>query len=212
MTLRLSLALLAAFVTQYPFFPGRTIQNPSLQQWENDRVRVRRIALAPGEALTDDRGGDAVLVYMTADLDGRMPPAEAAWYGGGSRELRNRGRARFEGLLVEFKNVAQRVSGATLPEAYGWPDVVDAWRLIENPQVTVIKQRLYPVTYYDSQHFHNEDVIVVYLGAGYTWPPVRTLGYYRVHRGDFDVVPANTLHSFANAGGDPLVFLVIAPK
>jgi hypothetical protein len=149
---------------------------------------------------------------MTADLDGRMPPAEASWHAGGPRELRNRGRARFEGLLIEFKNVTQRTSGATLPEAYGWPDVVDAWRLIENPQVTVVKERLYPVTYYDSQHFHNEDVIVVYLGAGYTWPPVKTLGYYRVNRGDFDIVPANTLHSFANAGGDPLVFLVIAPK
>ena len=48
-------------------------------EFEDEQVRVLRIRLEPGrEAMAHDHP-DAVLVYFTADLQGRMPPAEAEW-------------------------------------------------------------------------------------------------------------------------------------
>ena len=61
-------------------------------------------------------------------------------------------------------------------------------------------------------HFHAEDVIVVYLRGGYTYPGADFWGAVRVGRGDVDVIPANTMHRLANAGSDPLELLVIVPK
>ena len=74
----------------------RTMATPP--SWENDQFRVRRIALAPGAQMVPPEGQDTVLVFLTADLDGRMPPAEAVWLDRGSRPLENRGHQRFDSL------------------------------------------------------------------------------------------------------------------
>lgn len=54
--------------------------------------------------------------------------------------------------------------------------------------------------------------VAIYLGGGYAWPINGMWGSYRVTRGDIDLVPANTLHTFGNAGGDPLDVVFVIPK
>jgi hypothetical protein len=195
-------------------------------EWESDQFRVRRIALPAGAGATDPGTADSVVVFLTADLDGRMPPAEAVWQPAGTRSLDNRGRARFDAIVIDIKDTGAAVSGGTPTEAIPSTDRIDTWRLIDNPRVLVTKLRYAPVTALDPMHFHPRDTAVVYLKGGYIWPMVeQSREFYpyawpfmrgspsqRVERGDVDVVPANTFHSFGNAGGDPLEFLAVFVK
>jgi hypothetical protein len=195
-------------------------------EWESDQFRVRRISLPVGAGATDPGTADSVVVFLTADLDGRMPPAEAVWEPAGTRSLDNRGRARFDAIVLDIKDAGAAVSGATPTEAIPSTDRIDTWRLIDNPRVLVAKLRYAPVTALDPMHFHPRDTLVVYLKGGYIWPMVeqsrefypyawpfmRGSASQRVDRGDVDVVPANTFHTFSNAGGDPLEFLAVFVK
>lgn len=181
--------------------------------WENDRLRVRRISVEPGAQAPVQRDEDRVVVFLTADLQGRMPPAEAIWQAAGAQELENRGRLRVEAVLIEVKNVPASAPGVTPPEVLSMADAVDVRLLIDNPLVIVTKLRYFPGVYaVGPRHFHPQDAVIVYLRGGYTWLPYFAWGPYRVRRGDIDVLPANTFHRFSNAGGDPLEFLVIFPK
>jgi hypothetical protein len=194
------------------------------EQWESDQFRVRRIAVPAGAQVSDPGAADSVLVYLTADLDGRMPPVEAVWQPAGTRTLENRGRVRFDAIAIELKDVPAPAAAATPPEAVPSTDQIDIWRLIDNPRVLVTKLRYRPVTSVDPMHFHLRDTLVVYLKGGsiwqaveqsrdwYVWPFMRWAPTQQVARGDVDVVPANTFHSFGNAGGDPLEFLAIFVK
>lgn len=193
-------------------------------EWESDRFRVRRLVLAPGTQEAEPAAADSVLVFLTADLEGRMPAVEAVWLPSGPRTLENRGRVRFEATLIELKDGPAGIAGTTPPEARPSTDRVDVWRLIDNARVMVVKQRYAPATSVDPPHFHPQDTVVVYLNGGYKWLPVGqlwddymwpTIGWSRasrVSRGDMDMVPANTVHRFGNAGFDPLEFLVIVFK
>ena len=194
--------------------------------WDNDRIQVRRISLAPGETLTGESPGGSVVVFLTADLDGRMPAAEAAWRDPGPLTMENRGRGRFEAPMVDLKGSVTRSGGATAPEvlravttvaprsAYdGTSAMMQAQNLILNDRISVTKQRYaagLPGSV-DPLHFHPQDAIVIYLRGGYTWPATSFSGPDRVRRGDVRVVPANVLHTTGNTGSDPLEFLLIIP-
>jgi hypothetical protein len=196
------------------------------QEWESDQFRVLRLSVPPGAEVTDPGTTDSVVVFLTATLEGRMPPAEAVWQAAGSRTLVNQGRARFDAIVIEVKDVPGPASSATPPEAIPSTDQIDSWRLIDNSRVLVTKLRYRPVTSLDPMHFHPRDTVVVYLKGGYVWPEseqarewypyawpfLRGAPSLRVERGDVDVVPANTFHTFSNAGGDPLEFLAIFVK
>jgi quercetin dioxygenase-like cupin family protein len=180
--------------------------------WENERLRVRTISVAPGAQVPAYGGSDAVFVFLTADLAGRMPAAEATWQPGGG-SLENRGRGRVDALVIEVKKTEGRAASITPPEALPATGVVDVRVLIDNPQVVVTKQRYLPGTYaFPGWHFHPQDTLVVYLNGGYVGQPYGRWGLQHVRRGDIDVVPANAFHSFANPGIDPLEFLAIFPK
>ena len=84
--------------------------------WENDRMQVHRVSLAPGERLSGDSTGGSVIVFLTADLEGRLPQVEAAWRDPGPVTMENRGRTRFEALVVDLKGSATRSGGVTAPE------------------------------------------------------------------------------------------------
>ncbi len=75
-------------------------------EWENDAVLVARVILPPGQRATAESSSGAVIVFPTADLNGRMPTAEAAWQEPGPIELENDGPARFEAVIIEFKQPA----------------------------------------------------------------------------------------------------------
>jgi hypothetical protein len=179
--------------------------------WENSRVRLSRIMVDPGSAMP--AGNDRVLVYLTADPSGQMPPAEAVWQAAGSGDQQNRGRVPLEAIAIELKGgAAGPGDGTTPPEALRSSHYVDVWPLIDNARVLVTKHRYAASTFVDPLHFHSQDMLVVYLRGGYTWPAAGWWGAYRVRRGEVDVIPANTLHTLGNAGGDPIEFLVILPK
>jgi hypothetical protein len=176
--------------------------------WENNRFRLTEISVAPGATLP--ARGDQVLVYFTADPEGRMP-AEAVWQAAGAAAVVNRGPARLEAMAIELKDArgpASGTPGEALDRQYG----VNVSTLIENDRVLVVKHRYEALAYGGPLHFHGEDVLVVYLRNGYTWPLADLWGAARVRRGEIDVIPANTPHRLGNAGGDPLELLVIVPK
>jgi hypothetical protein len=193
---------------------------------ETDRFRIRRVTV-PAAGRVDADGRDSVVVLLTADLNGRMPPAEAIWQPAGPRVLDNRGVAPFEAIVIELKD-GPASAGVTPPEAISSSDYAEAQPLIDNPRVLVTKLRYAQSAFVDPMHVHPNDTVVVYLNAGYsfTWREVRNADYalpglawytpggwyagaQRVTRADVDVVPANTIHSFGNAGGDPLEFLAV---
>jgi quercetin dioxygenase-like cupin family protein len=201
----LALAALLAEPTRAQYGPltgGLTLP------WENNRARVTELSVAPSASLP--AGGNRVLVYLTADPDGKMP-AEAVWQGADGGALQNRGPARLDGISIELKD-APPASGPTPPEALDEEYGVEVTTLIDNPRVLVTKQRYDPLAYAGPLHFHRDDVLVVYLRGGYTWPASAFWGAARVRRGDVDVIPANTLHRLANAGSDPLELLVVIPR
>ena len=192
--------------------------------WENDRMQVYRVSLAPGERLVGDSTGGSVIVFLTTDLDGRIPPAEAAWRDPGPVTVENRGRARFEALVVDLKGSATRPGGVTAPEvvrasATVAPSVSDgmsdtttrAQNLILNDRISVTRERYGFPWSADPPHFHPQDSVVIYLSGGYIWPTMSFYGPARVRRGDVRVLPGNVLHIPGNAGSDPLEFLLIIP-
>jgi hypothetical protein len=192
---------------------SRARQYPS--GWQNDRIRVRTISVDPGARLAAaPASADRVLVFLTADLDGRMPSAEAIWQPASEPERENRGRVRVDAIAVDVKAATASPSSGTPFEALSVRDGVDARVLIDNPRVVVTRLRYSPYSLsVDRPHVHSQDALVVYLAGGYTWPLIQDWGYTtRVRRGEFDVVPAHTFHSFGNAGGDSLEFLVIIPR
>jgi quercetin dioxygenase-like cupin family protein len=176
--------------------------------WESARARVTQISVAPSATLPT--GTNRVLVYFTADPDGQMP-ADAVWQGDADA-IQNRGPARLDGLAIELKDAPRAPGGGTPPEALDAEYGVEVSTVIDNPRVLVMKHRYDPLAYAGPLHFHADDVLVVYLRGGYTWPASAFWGAARVRRGDVDVIPANTLHRLANAGGDPLELLVIIPR
>jgi quercetin dioxygenase-like cupin family protein len=181
-------------------------------EWQNSRVRLHRLDVNPGASIPVEAGSDRVLVYLTANQDGAMPPAEAVWQPAGSGELQNRGTVRFEAIAIDLKGGPGSGAMVTPPEALSTSYRAEVERLIDNPRVLVTKHRYEPATYVDPLHFHSDDVVVIYLRGGYTFAPAGQYGWYHVQRGEFDVIPANTLHTLGNAGSDPLEFLVIMPR
>jgi len=213
MTQRVSPVFAAVALAMLLVEPARTQYGPLTGglalPWENSRTRVTHLSVAPSESLP--AGSNRVLVYLTADPDGKLP-AEAVWLGSDAGTVQNRGRLRLEGISIELKDAPQAGAGTTSPEALDAEYGVDVTVLIDNPRVLVTKHRYDPLAYAGPLHFHRDDVLVVYLRGGYTWPAAAFWGAARVRRGDVDVIPANTLHRLANAGGDPLELLVVAPK
>lgn len=215
-TLPFALAVVLGF-TMLRHVPAAQEQTPSLTAryasgWENDRLRVRSISVAPG-AQVPAYSSDAVFVFFTADLAGRRPAAEATWQPASAGSLENRGKARVDGLVIEVKKAAAPDTSVTPPEALPATREMDVRVLIDNPEVLVTKQRYFPgVNTNPGWHFHTQDTLVVYLTGGYVGRPLGGWGLQRVHRGDIDVVPANMFHGFANPGIDPLEFLAIFPK
>jgi quercetin dioxygenase-like cupin family protein len=219
---------LAGFVVSSPWlFNTVAAQSgaPAAERvWENDRMEVHRVSLAPGERLSRESVAGSVIVFLTTDLDGRVPAVDATWQDAGPATLENRGRARFEALIVDLKGSAMSSGGVTPPEvvrasgkaarsdfAGTYASMRRAQNVILNDRVSVTKER-YPSAWSDdSLHFHPHDTVVIYLRGGYLWPTTWFYGPERVRRGDVRIVPGNVLHTTDNAGSDPMEFLLIIP-
>ena len=64
---------------QAPYAAQQRPTDPYRVEWENDQVRVARVTLAPGQSLDTAAPNGRVVIFLTADLDGRLPSHEAAW-------------------------------------------------------------------------------------------------------------------------------------
>ena len=225
------LVLLCAAISGAPGAVGQPEEPASAPyqiDFEDDQIRVLRLDVAAGEKGATLEHSDGVLVFLTRDLQGRMPAAEALWQSAGTLALDNPGPGRFEAVLVELKAAPSPI-GAGLPAeastmAYGERDTVRSYdvgaapyevrieRLFDNSRVTVTKQRFGPTARVDLLHFHTRDNLVVYLGRGEVAGATARWGRHRVERGQVDVLPPYTLHVFSNAGSDPIEFITIHPK
>ena len=145
--------------------------------FENGRIRVTQISVPAGGALP--AAGNRVLIYLTADADGRMP-ADAVWQNADAGSIQNRGPATLEAIAIEFKDAPGAQTDGTPPEALDAQYGVDVSTVIDNPRVLVTRQRYRPIAYGAPLHLHPEDVVVVYLGGGYTWPGADLWGASRV--------------------------------
>ena len=225
MSLRLigSFAPLLVVVTWVTLPPPRLAAQDALRSagrqnasgWENDRIRVRTVSVEPGARLAAPQGGaNRVLVFLTGDLDGRMPAAEAIWQPAGGPEPENRARGRVNAVVVDVKPGTGPAGSGTPVEALPSHDGSDVRLLIDNARVAVMRLRYRPIPMaLDPPHAHPQDALAVYISGGHTWSPFSAWGYpARVHRGEFEVIPAHTLHSFRNGGNDNLELLMILPK
>ena len=176
--------------------------------WENGRLTITRVFLEPGAALAS--GGDRILVHFSADADGRLP-AEAVWQPAGELAIKNRGAHRVEALIIELKDAPESAVRSTSPESLTGTGLA-VTTLIDNPRVLVLKHRYAPHASVARRHFHDEDVLLIYLRGGNVWPLDGSWGSVRVGQGEIGIVPAHTLHTLSNAGGDPLEMLVVIPR
>jgi quercetin dioxygenase-like cupin family protein len=203
----LSLSVMIAAVTPINAQYGSSaMSSGQVLPWENNRVRVQYMTVEPGASVQPLT--NRVMVYLTGDADGRMPAAAILQAPGA---LQNRSRVRIEAISIDLKD-APAAAGGTPAEAFESHYGVEVTPVVDDPHVFVTKLRYDAAAYGGALHAHPEDVLVVYLRGGYTWP-ADGYGYAsRVRRGDVMVVPANTLHRLANAGSDPIEMLVIVPR
>lgn len=208
--------------------PAGAGSSPYQVEFEDDQIRVLRLGVGAGEKGATLDHLDGVLIFLTRDLQGRMPAAEAVWQPAGTLALDNPGPGRFEALLVELKGLPSPAGAGLPPEASTTayaergsmrrddvgvaPYDVRVVRLLDNSRVTVTRQRFGPTARVDLFHFHARDNAFVYLGRGEVAGATAGWGRHRVERGQVDVLPPNLLHVFSNAGSDPLDFLTIHPK
>jgi len=205
-----------------PRHPVSAAPQPDRIEFEDASLRVHRLTVGPGERTPLQTPADGVLIYLTADLDGRMPRAEAAWQPAGTAPVENRAVTRFEALFVELKPAAASTPGALVPELAPRSDVgVDyvqdrqehrATPLIDNDRVTVSRHRLTPLLQTELDHLHPREAVFVYLRGGELSGSNAFPGYHHARRGDFDVLPANLFHTLYNGGNDPIDFVVVWPK
>ena len=201
---------------------------PYRVEFEDEQVRVLRLAVAAGQTGTAIEHLDGVLIFLTTDLRGRMPEAEALWQPAGTLALDNEGSGRFEAILVELKAGPFSFDTGLPPETNPTPyrphgtwssdDVgiapydVRFSRLLDNSRVAVTKQRFGPTAFVDALHFHTRDHLFVYLGRGEVTGATPRWNRHRVERGQVDVLPPNVLHLFSNIGSEPIEFISIHPK
>ena len=169
-----TLALAALFADPIAAQYGRQGDGRLQLPWENNRFRLTHASVEPGATLS--AGGNQVLVYLTADADGRMP-AEAVWQPAGAGAMQNRGRARLQAIAIELKEARGAASG-TFGEALDAQYGVGVSPLIDNDRVLVVKQRYDPIAYGGPLHFHGEDVLVVYLRGRLHVAARRSLGAF----------------------------------
>ena len=138
-------------------------------EFEDEHVRVLRVRLEPGREVMAHDHPDAVLVYFTADLHGRMPPAEAQWQPAGVHEPENAARTWFEAVLVELKQAAPQEAppAAVAQEADPYWVGTRVTRLLDNAKVTVSKYRLAPMARGELRPYHLNEAVIVYLRGGY---------------------------------------------
>jgi quercetin dioxygenase-like cupin family protein len=224
MTAALLVLLGIAFAAASDAQDARTDKrSPIRSVFQDDQVRVHRVSLESGASAEMREHPDALLLSFTADLDGRVRPGEAVWYSAGTTTLANRAATRFEGVLVELTAPPSSTPAPLPPEAIANRviDDVPGYRMeghrvrtvVDNPSVLVTWHRLPPwQPQFEPRHFHPREVVLVYVAGGEIRGTTGRLGVRRVRRGDFDVLPANVLHAFRNAGNDPIEFLMITPK
>jgi quercetin dioxygenase-like cupin family protein len=183
--------------------------------FEDDQIRVLRVKLAPQAIASAGTHPDQVVIFLTADLEGRMPAAEAHFEPAGSEPLHNKSGMIVEAVLVQFK-APPDPDVPFEPEFRSgeYDGAVGVTSLVDNAIVNVSKIRMMPIVRTNEVHVHPRDVVVVYLTGGQmagTLPGGSTYGR-RARRGEVDVLPPFAEHELGNLGNDPIEFVLIQTK
>jgi mannose-6-phosphate isomerase-like protein (cupin superfamily) len=100
------------------------------------------------------------------------------------------------------------ISDITSARHYTWGEVCDGWHLLQNPELSVIQERV-PPGKGEVRHFHNKAQQFFYVLSG-----TASLEFddriVTFSKGQGVHVPAQVPHRFANDGADDVVFLVIS--
>ncbi len=201
--------------TPSPQNPVTTAPDQPGVMFEDDQIRVLRVKLGPQETVSAGTHPDQVLIYLTADLEGRMPAAEALFEPAGSQSRQNASGMIVEAILVQFKTPPDPDVPFVPEFRSGEPDGdVTATSLIDNPIVNVMKCRMMPVVSTEPAHIHPRDTVVVYLTGGQIAGTTAGGSMYGrpAKRGEVDVLPPYAEHSLGNLGNDPIEFLVMQIK
>ena len=173
-----------------------------------------RVTLGPHETPVIQSRPDRVLLYLTADLDGHLPSAEAVWEPAGSGAPKNAAGTVFEAVVVELKTPIETITFAPEWLADEGDRTVVVTPLIDNSRVTVTKCRMMPVVNSTPRHAHSKDTIVFYVTGGQMAGTTAQGSLYGRHarRGEIDVLRPDTEHALGNLGGDPIELVLIQPK
>jgi quercetin dioxygenase-like cupin family protein len=185
-------------------------------EFQDDQVRVLRVTLGPGDTGVRRSRPDAVVVFLTADLQGHIARPEAQWEPAGDEPEENLAKTSFAAIVVELlaPPSGQPPTLTILPFASGplygvsRPTVMP---LIDNERVFVSRERFPGGARGDYLHALPTDTVIVYLRSGDVGG-TSLRGPSHVRRGEVDVLPPNTLHQFVNLGFDPIEFIVIYTK
>src|SRR5262249_8838209 len=140
-------------------------------EFQDGQIRVLRVTLGARDTGVRRSRPDAVVVFLTADLQGHMPPAEAQWEPAGGGPEENLARASFHTIVAEVVAPPSnlRPTLTILPFASGplygiSPPIVKP--LIDNERVFVSRERFPGGARGDNLHALPTDTVIVYLSSG----------------------------------------------
>jgi hypothetical protein len=177
--------------------PIRSFGTPLL---ENQYVTVRSIQMEPGRGLPGADRHDLALVY----LDGE--PAGRVLFVGAGADVTGLPAGRVIVVELEDRPMASYRNESGYPPAFPRPG---AKRLVDNPRVTI-----WDYTYTQGEptpmHYHDRDVVVVFLGDGAlaSTAPDGKLTVTPHANGVTRFNPGNRLHTETLVGGQCRVIVV----
>jgi beta-alanine degradation protein BauB len=186
--------------------------------FENASVRVLRIDYAAGAKSATHSHPDAIVVPLTAakvqfttpdgkSQDSDMTMDSATYTPAGTHSVLNNGKAKVDGILVEFKGEAGK---STLPTAR--PGLAMKM-LAEGPRGIAYRTTAEPTFHEAAGSKHDFDQVVIALGPSpislsIDGKPTRTSWA----RGDAQFIGRGVAHEAKNTGGKPVDMLIVAIK
>lgn len=93
-------------------------------------------------------------------------------------------------------------------EHYTWGEGCNAWYLVKEPSINIIKERI-PQGFSETKHMHNYALQFFYILSGHAYFDVNG-SPLSVKRNEGIHIPAGVPHLLKNEGEEDLVFIVIS--
>lgn len=179
-------------------------------EYEDQEVRVLRLLLAPHQRTEERQHPDRVVVFLTADWQGRFPTSPVEWQPGGRDAEVNSSSERFEAILVELKGSEAQ---GLLPAPRTYLGVAQI-QLINNQRVEVRRMVVGPGATAPNPgcHIHGKAEVFVHLAAASVSGVTGGSQPVRVTRGQVTVVAPGQKHFFQESTETLADFIDIHPQ